>query len=808
MNFDTIFATAEWLGKDVDVLKLNRLKDLTEHQNFYVTVWGHYSSGKSRLINNILGRDILPVQVRETTAVMTYIQYGMKEECVLVYDDGSFDNYDLSVLKFIFQNTDGFEKLSKIDHIEVYVNEEILKSGLILVDTPGVNTTIQKHQELAVDAIEQSGRILYVLGNAPTDVDRQFVKQITECGIKIHFIRTKCDRFVETEENAELSLQKEKEDIISFVGDEAEFIPVSNEPDNPWFRHVEEVRELLREMSLRIKDELQEASEARLSVYAFQYEQDLKEEEHRLTEIMNGNEIKVSEEISVYEEELRKLEALARDIEDKLQKKVIQTRNKSEKELDSLITKQVEKFAKELNSIDVFDEVEQLYSQYLSDTIKKIHNLLNFYFDEIVEQEVDNMLTCISNREEEFPIPTYVEIQQENSRTLELYQSRLNEAKQRIELIMKEKADSENEKLNQEDDYDEVYYQEALRELDQQLAEIPSGMALRVAEKQNIQPSTVFKKVGEAADLLLLLVPGDAIFSGVKALGNSTKIAQGLHKMGKAGEIIVKTGNNVGKNAKAIDRVRDITYTMNTIFSKRNGPTRAEKRRAQELIDSAAKHSAAQFECYKERMQVRKEAKDSGNFGNVFDALSIAYWTEKLGAKFDKPPKMEVDREEEEYRRQLKNDIMEKKQQVLNEMIQKRAERGLFKTKQSELQFREQEEQKNLQQAELEMLQYKEEIEKQAKEKALNHYKNDYKKYFRNVISSSASDISEQYYNSVIQNITMYMAKQNSELMDIIKSKKEQLSTLFDMQKAGNHELKGRLSQCRELLHQLEISIP
>ena len=202
-----VIEAAEWLGKTVDVAKLERLKELSDNHRFYVTVWGHYSAGKSLLINNILGKDILPVQTRETTAVLTYIQYGTLEECVIVYEYGTSSNYELSVLKDIFQNTSKFEEIGEIDHIEVYVNNDLLSTGLIMVDTPGVNTVIQKHQDLAVDAIEQSGRIIYVLGNSPSNVDKQFIKQISDCGIQISFIRTKCDKLRTAEEgNPEESL--------------------------------------------------------------------------------------------------------------------------------------------------------------------------------------------------------------------------------------------------------------------------------------------------------------------------------------------------------------------------------------------------------------------------------------------------------------------------------------------------------------------------------------------------------------------------------------------------------------------------
>lgn len=115
MSYADLIKAAEWLGKENDVIKIKKLNELEEDKTFFVTVWGHYSAGKSKLINNILEREILPVQTRETTAVLTYIYFGIEEQCKIVYEDNTVGSYDISILKRVFQNTDEFEKVSEID---------------------------------------------------------------------------------------------------------------------------------------------------------------------------------------------------------------------------------------------------------------------------------------------------------------------------------------------------------------------------------------------------------------------------------------------------------------------------------------------------------------------------------------------------------------------------------------------------------------------------------------------------------------------------------------------------------------------
>jgi len=795
-----VIEAAEWLGKTVDVAKLERLKELSDNHRFYVTVWGHYSAGKSLLINNILGKDILPVQTRETTAVLTYIQYGTLEECVIVYENGTSSNYELSVLKDIFQNTSKFEEIGEIDHIEVYVNNDLLSTGLIMVDTPGVNTVIQKHQDLAVDAIEQSGRIIYVLGNSPSNVDKQFIKQISDCGIQISFIRTKCDKLRTAEEgNPEESLAFEKDTIEGFLNKKIDFVPVSNIEGNKWYDNIIKVRALIKQMADSISEEMDNNIESRLNIFIANYLQKLPVEVEQLEQVKKGDTAKLDEEILNCENDLRVIESIVEDIEKKIERRVSDAKTQSQKELDKLITARVDDFSNALNQVEASasasTEVKTIYESHLTATIERIQNLLNTYFEEIIQDEAEDLMNSISDRTFSIPIPTYAEVQQENSRILEMYNSRLLELKQAIEMVKEEQL-LNGEALNEaEAGFNENDYNEALAILDQELAEIPSGMALRLADKQDVQPSSIFKAIGNAADLALLLVPGDVVFKGIKGVANTTKIAQVLHKMGKAGEVIVKAGNAVGKNAKAIDKVRDTAYALNQVLGKRKYSTKAEKEAAEKLVAKAAKKGQEAFENFKE---------DKEN-GNVLDALSVAYWTEKFGKKFDSEPRMEVNREEEERRNQLRKQIAAQQQQLSDERINRKKQLGLLQDKAAELKLLEQEDELKKKRIEEAIKKQEQIVIQQARISALNKYRREYKNYYGECIASIANDMMVQCFRVASQNITMYITSQSKETIDAMESKKMQLEEICSLKEKGMDEITSKIEKCNEIRMKLEM---
>ena len=52
---------------------------------FRVVVMGAFTTGKSTLINALVGKRILPESALPSTAILTFVQYGEDEDCVEVH---------------------------------------------------------------------------------------------------------------------------------------------------------------------------------------------------------------------------------------------------------------------------------------------------------------------------------------------------------------------------------------------------------------------------------------------------------------------------------------------------------------------------------------------------------------------------------------------------------------------------------------------------------------------------------------------------------------------------------------------------
>ena len=770
-HFKKVSQIAEWLGKTEDVIKINKMEEIVNNGMYYITFWGHYSSGKSKLINNILKREILPVQSRETTATLTYVMYGEDEGCTVYFENGTKENFSLDYVKNVFQNTDEIENINLIDHIEVRVKNKLLKSGLVLVDTPGVNTIIQKHQDLAVSAIEQSGKIVYIMGGSPSNVDKKFINQITECGIELIFIRTKCDKINESEENPFEAIEKEENSIREIVKQDIEFIAVSNEESNHWFENISIVEETLSELSKHLEEEMKKTAVSRLNLYLETYKKELLDEKINLENLIDGNTKKLELELEKYNKELERLKEISNNNEEKIKEELSKAKIDSKNEIEDLLDRRKAKFQKNLEKIDNQELVEITYRNEVENTIEKIKDVLYFYFEKIINNEIESLNVAIQDDNLKIVTPEYSEIQNENSQILKMYIAQKVAQKEEIEKIISENSLNASDLLDKSNEYNEEYYQNSLKELNDELLKIPMAVAMKESEEQDVQPSQIFKNIGNVIDLGLLLIPGEQIVAGIKGIADVTKVGQLINKSGQ----FAKAFGGLAKAAPMLDKVRDFGYAANQIFKKRAG-------------------------------NGYNKFKESKREGNLLDMLSVAYWTEKLGENFDSPPKMEIDREVEEQKRIRREEITAKQQEINREKLKKQKELGLLKNKAAELEFKKKEKIETLKKIEIEMEREENRIKQNSKIIALTKYKEELANFYKINIDKLSSMIQKSYFSTANQNIIMYVEIQNKEVSKLIENKKEQLENLKNLKETGDGPLKQRLEECNNLLNQIEVS--
>ncbi|KAJ8301061.1 hypothetical protein KUTeg_020048 [Tegillarca granosa] len=113
-----------------------------------VVVSGETSAGKSTVLNLLLEENILPTHTLSCTSVVTKIAYGTKRRAEIIYVDKSRPSETLILDKdhqmeqlkraIYVENVDNRLKATEIQEVKLFLPSNILKSGLVFVDTPGI----------------------------------------------------------------------------------------------------------------------------------------------------------------------------------------------------------------------------------------------------------------------------------------------------------------------------------------------------------------------------------------------------------------------------------------------------------------------------------------------------------------------------------------------------------------------------------------------------------------------------------------------------------------------------------------------
>lgn len=178
-----------------------RLRSVEERlDNLFSLVFiGEFSTGKSSIINALLGQDILPKGITPTTDEITVIKYGDRRE-------------------------ESVENGSRV----ITVPQDRLK-GLFIVDTPGTNVTIAQHERLTEEYIPKADIVFFTIGaeRAVTGSETKLIRFIKESWLKnIVFLLNKIDIAADGEE-LETLIRHARGELERSFGIKPHLLPVS-----------------------------------------------------------------------------------------------------------------------------------------------------------------------------------------------------------------------------------------------------------------------------------------------------------------------------------------------------------------------------------------------------------------------------------------------------------------------------------------------------------------------------------------------------------------------------------------------------
>lgn len=245
--FDKVFPSSENTEKErLSHTKLHALKERLKSAQLKILIAGQFNTGKSTLLNAILGAVVLPEDVAPCTAVITEIEYGEKAEATLYFKDSLNVEKLPSSLKpeilehickylpeaappFVLEKVNS-ETLSDylsiplgMEHIEGVRESpyarcslkwplELCKGGALLIDSPGLNEH-ESRDAITRAYMDEADMILHVLSaNQPCGMpDKKFIEEVRMRGNEAFPIIFAVNRF------DQLRNEEQREKIRNYV---------------------------------------------------------------------------------------------------------------------------------------------------------------------------------------------------------------------------------------------------------------------------------------------------------------------------------------------------------------------------------------------------------------------------------------------------------------------------------------------------------------------------------------------------------------------------------------------------------------
>jgi GTP-binding protein EngB required for normal cell division len=175
--------------------RIASLASRLEDDNLEVALFGRVSSGKSSLLNALLGTNVLPVGVNPITAVPTKLRYGKELRAAVAYASGREDIVPLEEFADLIteQGNPGNERSVVRALVEVPASR--LKQGIVLVDTPGLGSLAKRGAAETMAYLPSCDLALLLIdsGNALNDEDIGTLRILYESGIPSLVLLSKSD---------------------------------------------------------------------------------------------------------------------------------------------------------------------------------------------------------------------------------------------------------------------------------------------------------------------------------------------------------------------------------------------------------------------------------------------------------------------------------------------------------------------------------------------------------------------------------------------------------------------------------------
>jgi GTP-binding protein EngB required for normal cell division len=174
---------------------LELLLERLENPVFEIGIFGRVSSGKSSLLNYLLGSAVLPVGVTPVTAFPTRVRYGAQSRAVVAFAESRPQAIELTRLAEFVTEQQNPGNTKHVVRASVEVPSSRLREGVAFVDTPGLGSLATAGAEETMAYLPRCdlGIVLIDAGSTITHEDLTIVQALYQSGSQAMVLVSKAD---------------------------------------------------------------------------------------------------------------------------------------------------------------------------------------------------------------------------------------------------------------------------------------------------------------------------------------------------------------------------------------------------------------------------------------------------------------------------------------------------------------------------------------------------------------------------------------------------------------------------------------
>ncbi|QPW14498.1 dynamin family protein [Mammaliicoccus sciuri] len=178
------------------IKQINEMIKKIYNEQYTVSFVGHFSAGKSTLINNVIGQNILPSSPVPTTSNTAQLISSDKNSISVNLNNNQYTVVD---------NQEDVKRLNtedrEVESIEIEFTSDKFNKGFTFQDTPGVDSMSDNHRESAFQYFLTSNYVFYTVdyNHVQSDMNFNFIKSLNKLDIPVILVVNQVDKHDEDE---------------------------------------------------------------------------------------------------------------------------------------------------------------------------------------------------------------------------------------------------------------------------------------------------------------------------------------------------------------------------------------------------------------------------------------------------------------------------------------------------------------------------------------------------------------------------------------------------------------------------------